>query len=80
MRLSLVLLTLCVGTWVASCVNNQLDPATGSMQLRFDNVVGNQDLELTKGVYTNAAGEQFSVTKLAYFVSNIRLQRADGTT
>ena len=80
MRLSLLLLTLCVGMWVASCIDKQPDPATGSMQLRFDNVVGNKDLELTKGMYTNAAGEQFTVTKLAYFVSNIRLQRTDGST
>lgn len=79
-RLLLFLLALGLSTWMASCVSKQPDPATGSMQLRFDNVVGNQDLQLTTGVYTNAADEQFSVTKLAYFVSNVRLQRADGTT
>jgi len=54
-------------------------PRTGSLVIGFDNVAGNQDLQLNTGVYRNAAGEQFSVSLLNYFVSNIRLQRANGT-
>jgi hypothetical protein len=54
-------------------------PRTGSLAITFDNVVGNQDLQLNSGTYQNAAGEQFSVSLLNYFVSNIRLQRANGT-
>lgn len=51
----------------------------GKLRLKFDNVVGNQDLILNDGVYQNSAGEDFSVTKFNYFVTNIKLLRADGT-
>ena len=75
-----LLLSVGLSSWLVSCTDKQPDPDTGTLQLTFDNVVGNQDLQLTTGAYTNATGEKFSVTLLNYFVSNIRLQRADGTT
>ena len=49
------------------------------LSVEFDNVAGAQDLALNTGVYTNAAGENFSVSKLKYYVSNFKLTRVDGT-
>ncbi|MFN4146925.1 MAG: MbnP family protein [Runella sp.] len=46
--------------------------------LDFDNRVGTQNLELGSKMYKNAAGEDFSVTTLNYFVSNIKLKKSDG--
>ncbi|MDE3126315.1 MAG: hypothetical protein KGK14_12420 [Bacteroidota bacterium] len=54
--------------------------ATGQLSVEFDNVVGNQDLQLNTGVYTNASGETFKLTLLKYFVSNFILTKTDGTT
>lgn len=51
---------------------------TGSVVLRFDNVAGNEDLVLKDKLYTNGAGESFNVSLFQYFVSNIKLQKADG--
>lgn len=52
---------------------------TGTVTLHFDNVVGNEELVLKNKQYTNATGEQFNVDFLQYYVSNIRLQRKDGS-
>lgn len=49
------------------------------LSVEFDNVAGAQDLALNTGVYTNAAGENFSVSKLKYYISNFKLTRVDGT-
>ncbi|GAB3960343.1 hypothetical protein GCM10028805_57770 [Spirosoma harenae] len=78
LRLLSLTLSACIG--LPCCTTQQADPDTGTLQLTFDNIVGSQDLQLTTGNYRNAAGEQFSVTQLTYFVSNIQFQRADGTT
>ncbi|GAB2562219.1 MbnP family protein [Spirosoma aerophilum] len=75
----LFMLSLPLATWLISCTNGSPEPTMGSVKLTFDNVVGNQDLELAKGRYVNAGGEPFSITKLHYFVSNLRFHRADGT-
>lgn len=53
--------------------------ARGTLLLEFDNVVGTRDLELNRGTYRNAVGEEFSVSQLQYFVSNIRLKKSDGS-
>ena len=81
MRSSSLLLLVVIGSLVSGflgCQTNEVLPS-GSLRLRFDNVVGNQDLNLGTTTYQNAAGEPFVITKFNYFVSNFRLQKADGT-
>lgn len=53
----------------------------GSLKIEFDNVVGAANLQLntTDQPYRNSKGETFKVTELRYYVSNIKLKRADGT-
>lgn len=50
-----------------------------SLSVEFDNIVGGQNLFLNTVNYTNAAGEDFTVSMLQYFISNISLRRADGS-
>jgi hypothetical protein len=50
----------------------------GKLEISFDNVVGDQDLSLTAKTYKNASGEDFTVTKLQYFISNIKLKTSAG--
>lgn len=51
----------------------------GSITIDFDNVVGNTDLQLNTTEYTNAAGNPFKISKFLYYISNIKLVKADGT-
>ncbi|MHA4737730.1 MbnP family protein [Dyadobacter sp. MSC1_007] len=72
------------GLLIASCAfpdeNEDTDPIeTGKIQIQFDNVVGSQDLKLDSVRYTNSVGEDFTVSKLNYFISNIKLTKIDGS-
>jgi hypothetical protein len=60
----------------------QAQPAannTTNFTIHFQNVVGKEILKLNDTQYTNAAGEKFNVTTFNYFISNVRLQRKNGT-
>lgn len=52
--------------------------AQSTITLHFDNVAGDRDIILNSGKYTNAVGEEFSVSILQYFISNIQLTSVDG--
>ncbi|MBL7717231.1 MAG: hypothetical protein JNL72_00235 [Flavipsychrobacter sp.] len=51
----------------------------GHLKVEFNNQVGDQPLQLNSGVYVNEAGDTFSVSIYKYYISNIRLWRADST-
>lgn len=66
----------------ASCKKDSHDPPSGELvpvTVEFDNIVGGQNLFLDAVNYTNAAGEQFNISLLQYYISNIRLGKTDGT-
>jgi hypothetical protein len=54
------------------------DQDLAPLSIEFDNIMGTGDLHLNT-TYTNAAGENYSITRLQYFISNIKLGKADGT-
>ena len=63
--------------------DDQPDPeppvsTVGKLNFEFENVVGSQTLAFGQN-YTTLAGDQFKVSKFNYFVSNIKLTKADGT-
>ncbi|UFH53902.1 MbnP family protein [Spirosoma sp. KNUC1025] len=79
-----LLSALVIALAVVSCDtpdnDTSFDPATtGRMRIVFDNMVGSSDLKLGSDTYQNAAGESFTLTRFNYFVSNIRLRKADGS-
>ena len=41
--------------------------------IRFENFINGKKLELNDKIYTNAFGENFSISKLKYYISNIRI-------
>lgn len=51
----------------------------GRLRIEFDNVVGDKNLVLNGVTYKNASDEDFIVTKFNYFISNIKLVKADGS-
>jgi hypothetical protein len=56
---------------------NNLAPLT----IEFDNIVGDRTLSLGAATpYTNAAGERFTISQVQYFISNVKVAQADGST
>ncbi|GAB3923949.1 MbnP family protein [Mucilaginibacter myungsuensis] len=51
-----------------------------SLSVEFDNIVGDRTLTFnnTGSLYTNTAGEKFSISKLQYFISNIKVTSTSG--
>ncbi len=54
--------------------------ATGKFKIEFDNYVGTKNLVLNSVTYQNAQNEDFTVSKFDYYISNIKLTRADGSS
>lgn len=50
-----------------------------SLSLNFQNLVGENALVLNTGAYKNSSNEDFTITTLNYFISNISLKKKDGT-
>jgi hypothetical protein len=53
-----------------------------AFSIEFDNIVGDRTLTFNNAAnpYTNAAGEKFTISLAQYFISNIKVSKADGTT
>eukprot|EP00388_Colpodella_angusta_P013067 GDKJ01032901.1.p4 GENE.GDKJ01032901.1~~GDKJ01032901.1.p4 ORF type:complete len:284 (-),score=27.17 GDKJ01032901.1:2430-3281(-) len=82
------LLTICTILLLASCAKTE-DPAPefkeenlAPFSIEFDNIVGERTFSINNSgsLYTNAAGEKFSISMLQYFISNIKVATADGKT
>lgn len=72
-RLILPILALALG--LAGCTRApEID-----VEIDISHVVGSEPLRLDDGVYRDAAGEDFSVSRLRYYLSLPRLRRADGS-
>lgn len=54
--------------------------ATGTLRIGFDNIVGDKNLVLNGFTYQNTKGENFTVSKFNYFVSNFKLLKSDGSS
>ncbi|MCF2443500.1 hypothetical protein L0657_05980 [Dyadobacter sp. CY345] len=50
----------------------------GRMVLKFDNIAGNEDLVLDNKTYSNSFGEDLTISKFNYFVSNFKLLEEGG--
>ncbi len=66
----------------AACKKDNHSPNSKELvpvSIEFDNIVGGQNLFLNTVNYTNAAGEQFNISLLQYYISNIELRKTDGS-
>lgn len=52
---------------------------TGNLALTFSASVDGQPLQQDTCIYHNAAGNQYAVTEVQYFISNVRLHKSDGS-
>lgn len=74
--------TLATSLFFQGCKKQTDDPdpdSAGKITFEFRQTVGQQNLAMNGAVYQNSLGEQFSVTMLNYYVSNISLVREDGS-
>jgi hypothetical protein len=51
----------------------------GNMLLKFDNRIGKEELSLNVVTYQNQFGEDFTISKVNYYLSNVILTKNDGT-
>ncbi len=63
--------------------NNDNNKKRGTLAVRFDNVVGSEDMQLDSAGhnhyhYTNSNGQTFGLSLFGYYVSKIRLTGPDG--
>lgn len=75
------ILSIAIVLFISSCSDDDNGATTGPITLEFDNVVGSANLELNTAntPFTNSKGEAYKLTWLTYYVSNIKLKKADGT-
>ncbi len=51
---------------------------TGLLKITFRNTINGQPIELGSKIYKNPFGEEYSITKFKYYISNIALAFPDG--
>ena len=59
-------------------IPNQKYPSRSNLTIQFENYVGSDLLKLDSTVYINTFGQKYTVSRLKYYVSNIRLKKKDG--
>jgi hypothetical protein len=59
--------------------NNTGLTGTNAIRMEFTHKVGSQLLALNTGNYTNANGDQYTVSRFRYYLSNFRFRKTDGT-
>lgn len=63
--------------------NNNVTPppgaTTGEVGFEVSNYFGDKALTLNTETYTSASGESVTISKFNYFITNIKLKKADGT-
>ncbi len=80
---SKIILLILVTTSLFSCIKKD-DPvppsaSLSSAKLTFENFVGTKPLVLNTEWYTNANGDSFKVSTYKYYITNIKLTKADGS-
>ncbi len=66
--------------WSCSDNENQNNPLeSGSLALSFDHFVDGQEVVFNKMQYVNAAGNQYEIREIQYFISDVTLHKSDGS-
>lgn len=84
MKLSQYFLALLCPVIILSSCKKSTDEVTADTKstftIEFENQVNGSPLVLNSTTYKNAKGEDFKINVFKYYVSNIKLSKADGTT
>ena len=78
-----ILALLCLLIFLSSCKKDE-NLATGNAKstftMEFEHQINGAALTLNTATYKNAKNEEFKINVFKYYVSNIKLSKADGTT
>ncbi len=77
-RIFLFGLAVSIATLFTSCTKDN-ETTEANLTFNFIHMVGDQHLEFDTLIYTNAFGNNYSVSTLKYFVSDFVLSRDDGS-
>jgi hypothetical protein len=67
--------------WLSACKKDpDSQPTMGTVSFQLANTVGPKALALDGTTYTTSSGETFTVRTFKYYISNIKLAKADGST
>lgn len=58
----------------------KIEPGTGKITFYFDHKINNQKLITDTLVYSNEAGNQYLISEIQYFISDITLYKSDSKT
>ncbi|MCU0347135.1 MAG: hypothetical protein MUC59_09325 [Saprospiraceae bacterium] len=84
MKKILVLTTvLCSIALLSSCKKDEEKATFGTLALEFDNKIGDQELTLADATstdfkYTNSHNQNFNVSLLGYYITNVKLEGPNG--
>ena len=65
---------------LAGCKKDEAVPNQGTVDIEFEQVVGTAPLTLNTQTYTTPAGDQFKINVFKQYISNIKLNKTDGST
>lgn len=85
-KLYAIAFTLLIVIAISSCKKDPTETITtptpvqtGSLKIELENTVGDSALVLNTSSYTNANNDTFTVSTFKYYISNIKLKKADNT-
>jgi hypothetical protein len=79
MKSNLIFLSILLVSLYSCVKKDDPTPPSANCKTTFENFVGNQPLVLSSAWYTNANGDSFNVTTYKYYITNIKLTKADGS-
>ena len=79
-KLQCIYLALVLMPFFSSCKKNDADETNpGKIVLNFEHFTDGENLIFDKMNYSNAAGNQYEITEIQWFISDITLNEKDGS-
>jgi hypothetical protein len=78
-KLSAIFLSLLVVAFISGCSEESESPNYGKLTFNFQHHVDGEPVIFNSMQYTNAAGSEYEVTEVQWFISDITLKKNDGT-
>lgn len=78
MKINTTLLFLALLTIITACREEEEKPAETRMKMVFSHSVDGNALITDSPIYTNTAGNDYEVTEIMYFISDLKLYHQDG--
>lgn len=75
MKYCIAVLAICILAGTAGCKKDPEDVQPGQLTLRISHTLGGQPLIYDSIMYRNESGELYSISRLYYYISNIRFYR-----